>query len=151
MLRQAFRDRLREAMKARDSRTVSTVRLILAGLKERDVAARGQGDLDGLSEAEIQRMLQGMIKQRRESIALYRQGNRPDLVQQESEEIGVVESFLPRQLDENEIVAAARTAIDETGATTAKDLGKVMTALRERHGGIIDLGRAGAIVRRLLG
>jgi hypothetical protein len=151
MLRQAFRDRLKEAMKARDSRTVSTVRLILAGLKERDVAARGQGNLDGLSEAEIQRMLQGMIKQRRESIALYRQGNRPDLAQQESEEIGVVESFLPRQLDENEIEAAARTAIDATGATTAKDLGKVMAALRERHAGVIDLGRAGAIVRRLLG
>jgi hypothetical protein len=151
MLRQAFRDRLKEAMKARDSRTVSTVRLILAGLKERDVAARGQGNLDGLSEAEIQRMLQGMIKQRRESIALYRQGNRPDLAQQESEEIGVVESFLPRQLDENEIEAAARTTIDATGATTAKDLGKVMAALRERHAGVIDLGRAGAIVRRLLG
>ena len=151
MLRQAFRDRLKEAMKARDSRTVSTVRLILAGLKERDVAARGQGNLDGLSEAEIQRMLQAMIKQRRESIALYRQGNRPDLAQQESEEIGIVESFLPRQLDENEIEAAARTAIDETGATTAKDLGKVMAALRERHAGVIDLGRAGAIVRRLLG
>jgi hypothetical protein len=96
-------------------------------------------------------MLQGMIKQRRESIALYRQGNRPDLAQQESEEIEVVESFLPRQLDENEIEAAARTAIDETGATTVKDLGKVMTALRERHAGIIDLGRAGAIVRLLLG
>ena len=151
MLRQAFRDRLKEAMKARDSRTVSTVRLILAGLKERDVAARGQGNPDGLSEAEIQRMLQGMIKQRRESIALYRQGNRPDLAQQESEEIEVVESFLPRQLDENEIEAAARTAIDETGATTAKDLGKVMAALRERHAGVIDLGRAGAIVKRLLG
>jgi uncharacterized protein YqeY len=137
MLRQAFRDRLKEAMKARDSRTVSTVRLILAGLKERDVAARGQGNLDGLSEAEIQRMLQGMIKQRRESIALYRQGNRPDLAQQESEEIGVVESFLPRQLDENEIEAAARTAIDATGATTAKDLGKVMggvaRAAHRRH------------------
>jgi hypothetical protein len=96
-------------------------------------------------------MLQGMIKQRRESIALYRQGNRPDLAQQESEEIGIVESFLPRQLDENEIEAAARTAIDEFGATTAKDLGKVMAALRERHAGVIDLGRAGAIVRRLLG
>jgi hypothetical protein len=92
-----------------------------------------------------------MIKQRRESIALYRQGNRPDLAQQESEEIGVVESFLPRQLDENEIEAAARTTIDATGATTAKDLGKVMAALRERHAGVIDLGRAGAIVRRLLG
>ena len=151
MLRQAFSDRLKEAMKARDSRTVSTVRLILAGLKERDVAARGQGNLDGLSEAEIQRMLQAMIKQRRESIALYRQGNRPDLAQLESEEIAVIESFLPRQLDESEIEAAAKAAIDETGATTVKDLGKVMAVLRERHASVIDLGRAGAIVRRLLG
>jgi hypothetical protein len=151
MLRQAFRDRLKEAMKARDSRTVSTVRLILAGLKERDVAARGQGNLEGLSEAEIQRMLQGMIKQRRESIVLYQQGNRPDLAQQENAEIAVIETFLPRQLDEGEIEAAAKAVIDETGATTAKDLGTVMAALRERHAGVIDLGRAGAIVRRLLG
>ena len=151
MLRQAFRDRLKEAMKARDSRTVSTVRLILAGLKDRDVADRGHGNPDGLSESEIQRMLQTMIKQRRESIALYRQGNRPDLAQQESEEIAVIESFLPRQLDEDEIEASAKAAIDETGATTVKDLGKVMVALRERHAGVIDLGRAGAIVRRLLG
>ena len=151
MLRQAFRDRLKEAMKARDSRTVSTVRLILAGLKERDVAARGQGNLDGLSEAEIQRMLQAMIKQRHESIALYQQGNRPDLAEQESEERAVIESFLPRQLDEDEIESAAKAAIDETGAATVKDLGKVMAVLRERHGGVIDLGRAGAIVRRLLG
>jgi uncharacterized protein len=151
MLRQAFRDRLKDAMKARDSRAVSTVRLILAGLKERDVAARGEGNRDGLSEAEIQRMLQTMIKQRRESIALYRQGNRPDLAQQESEEIAVIESFLPRQLDESEIEAAAKAAIDDTGAATVKDLGKVMSALRERHAGVVDLGRAGAIVRRLLG
>ena len=151
MLRQAFRDRLKEAMKARNSRTVSTVRLILASLKDRDVAERGQGNPDGLSESEIQRMLQAMIKQRRESIALYRQGNRPDLAQQESEEIVVIESFLPRQLDEGEIEAAAKAVIDEMGATTVKDLGKVMAALRERHTGVIDLGRAGAIVRRLLG
>ena len=151
MLRQSFRDRLKEAMKARDSRTVSTVRLMLAGLKERDVAARGQGNLDGLSEAEIQRMLQAMIKQRRESIALYQQGKRPDLAQQEGEEIAVIESFLPRQLDEDEIEAAAKAAIDETEAATVKDLGKVMAVLRERHGGVIDLGRAGAIARLLLG
>ena len=151
MLRQAFRDRLKEAMKARDSRTVSTVRLILAGLKERDVAARGQGNPDGLSEAETQRMLQAMIKQRRESIALYRQGNRPDLAQQESEERAIIESFLPRQLDESEIDAAAKAAIEETGAASAKDLGRVMATLRERHAGVIDFGRAGAIVRRLLG
>jgi uncharacterized protein len=151
MLRQAFRDRLKEAMKARDSRAVSTVRLILAGLKDRDVAARGQGNPDGVSDTEILRMLQGMIKQRHESIVLYRQGNRPDLAQQESEEIGVIESFLPRQLDQDEIEAAAMAAIGEIGATTGKDMGKVMAVLRERHAGVIDLGRAGAIVRRLLG
>src|SRR5215470_6312888 len=98
MLREAFRDRLKEAMKARDARTVSTVRLILAALKERDVAARGQGNPEGLAEGEIQRMLRGMIKQRRESIVLYEQGNRPDLAKQENEEIAVIETFLPRQL-----------------------------------------------------
>jgi uncharacterized protein len=151
MLRQAFRNRLTEAMKARDSRTTSTVRLILTGLKERDVAARGQGNPDGLSEAEIQRMLHAMIKQRRESIALYQQGNRPDLAQREGEEIAVIESFLPRQLDDGEIEAAAMAAIGETAARSVKDLGKVMAVLRERHPGVIDLTRAGAIVRRLLG
>jgi uncharacterized protein YqeY len=151
MLRQAFRDRLKEAMKARDSRTVSTVRLILAALKERDVAARGQGNPEGLAEGEIQRMLRGMIKQRRESIVLYEQGNRPDLAKQENEEIAVIETFLPRQLDESEIEAAVEAAIGEVGAATFKDMGKVMAALRERHAGVIDLGRAGAVVKRLLG
>ena len=151
MLRQTFRDRLKEAMKAGDSRTVSTVRLILAGLKERDVAARGQDNPEGLSEAEIQRMLQGMVKQRRESIALYERGNRPDLASQENEEIAVIESFLPRQLEEGEIEAAVKAAIGEVGAGTLKDMGKVMATLRERHAGVIDLGRAGAVVRRLLG
>ena len=151
MLRDAFRNRLKEAMKARGSRTVSTVRLILAELKERDVALRGQGNSDGLSDVEIQRMLQAMIKQRRESIALYRQGNRPELAEQESEEIAVIETFLPRQLDQGEIEAAVAAAIVETGATGVEDLGKVMAVLRERHAGVIDLGRAGETVRRLLG
>ena len=151
MLRQAFRDRLKEAMKARDSRTVSTVRLILAALKERDVAARGPGNPEELPEAEVQRMLQGMVKQRHESIALYEQGNRPDLAKQENEEIAVIESFLPRQLDENEIEVAVKAAIGEVGAATSKDMGKVMAALRERHAGVIDLGRASAVVKRLLG
>ena len=151
MLRLAFTDRLREAMKARDARTISTVRLIIAGLKDRDIAARGQGNAEGLSEAEIHRMLQAMVKQRRESIALYEQGNRADLAQQEREEIAVIESFLPRQLDEGETEAAPRAAIAETGAASVRDVGKVMAMLRERHVGVIDLGRAGAIARRLLG
>jgi uncharacterized protein YqeY len=151
MLRQAFTDRLKEAMKAKDSRTTSTVRMMIAGLKERDVAARGQGNAEGISEDEIRRMLQALIKQRRESIALYEKGNRADLVQQELDEIAVIESFLPCQLDEGEIEAAARAAITETGATKPSDMGKVMAVLRERHAGAIDLGKAGAIVRRRLG
>jgi uncharacterized protein len=151
MLRQAFAERLKEAMKARDARTISTVRLIIAGLKDRDIAARTQGNSEGLTETEIRRMLQAMVKQRRESIALYEQGNRADLAQKEREEITVIENFLPRQLDAGEIEAAARTAMAEIGATGIKDVGKVMTMLRERHADVIDLGQAGAVVRRLLG
>jgi uncharacterized protein YqeY len=151
MLRQAFTDRLKGAMKARDARTVSTVRLILAGLKDRDVAARTAGNSDGLADPEIARMLQGMIKQRRESIALFERGNRPDLARQELEEIAVIESFLPRQLNEDEIEGAARAAIAETEAAGIRDMGKVMAALRERHAEVVDFSRAGAIVKRLLG
>jgi len=151
MLRQAFTERLREAMKARDSRTISTVRMILAEVKERDVAVRGQGNSDGIPDDDARRMLQAMIKQRRDSVVLYEKGNRADLVRQEREEIAVIESFLPYQLDEVEIEAAAKAAIAETGAIKTSDMGKVMAALRERRAGVIDLGRAGAIVRRLLG
>jgi uncharacterized protein YqeY len=151
MLRQAFTDRLKQAMKARDARTVSTVRMILAGLKERDVAARGEANANGIAEDEIARMLQVMIKQRRESIALYEQGNRADLAQQEREEIGVIESFLPQQMTEDQIAAAAQAAIAETGAAGIKDMGKVMAALRGRHTGAMDFSRAGPIVKRLLG
>jgi uncharacterized protein len=151
MLRQTFTDRLKQAMKARDVRTVSTVRMILAGLKERDVAARGEANTNAIAEPEIARMLQGMIKQRRESIALYEQGNRADLAQQERDEIGVIETFLPQQMTEDQIAAAAQAAIAETGAAGIKDMGKVMGALREHHAGSMDFSRAGPIVKRLLG
>ena len=151
MLRQAFGDRLKQAMKDRDARTVSAVRMILAGLKERDVAARGEAKPEGIGEPEIARMLQGMIKQRRESIALYEQGNRGDLAQRERDEIGVIESFLPQQMTEEQITAAAQAAIAETGAAGVKDMGKVMAVLRERHAGVMDFSRAGPIVKRLLG
>ena len=150
MLRQAFTDRLKQAMKAREMRTVSTIRLILAGLKDRDIAARGRGNAEGLSDAEIQRMLQAMIKQRRDSIALFEQGKRNDLAQRESEEIAVIESFLPDQLDQADIEAAVGTVIREIGAVGMKDLGRVMGTLRERHEGVIDFARAGAIAKRLL-
>jgi uncharacterized protein len=151
MLRQDFADRLKQAMKARDARTTSAVRLILAVLKERDVAARGEGRPEGLSEDEISRMLQGMIRQRRESIALYEQGKRSDLAEKEREEIAVIESFLPQQLGEAETEAAVAAAIAELGAAGVKDMGKVMALLRQRHPGTIDLARASAITKRLLG
>jgi len=151
MLREGFTERLKAAMRAKDTRTLSTVRLVIAGLKDRDIAARGAGNPGGIADPEILRMLQGMVKQRRESIALYRQGNRPELAQQEEEEIAIIESFLPRQMSEDEIAAAAKAAIADTGAAGPKDMGRVMAVLRERHTGTIDLGRAGAAVKQLLG
>jgi uncharacterized protein YqeY len=150
-LRQAFADRLKQALKARDARNVSTVRLMLAALKERDVAARGQGNVEGVAEAEIQQILQSMIKQRREAITLYEQGKRHDLAQQEREEIAVIEGFLPRQFEEAEIEEAAAAIIAQIGASGIKDIGKVMAALRARHAGVVDFARAAVIVRRLLG
>lgn len=150
MLREGFSERLKQAMRAKDSRAVSTVRLIMAALKDRDIAARGTGNTEGISDPEILRLLQGMVKQRRESIALYRQGNRPELAQQEEEEIAIIESFLPKQMSDDEIAAAAKAAIAETAATGVKDMGKVMAALRERHAGVIDMARAGPLVKQLL-
>jgi uncharacterized protein YqeY len=151
MLREAFTDRMKTALRAKDSRTLSTVRLIMATLKDRDIAARGSANEGAIPDSEILRMLQGMIKQRRESIELYKQGNRPELAQQESDEIAVIESFLPRQLDEAGIETAAKEAIADTSAAGIKDMGKVMAALRERHAGVLDMAKAGAAVKRLLG
>ena len=151
MLREAFTERLKQAMRAKDARTLSSVRMILAALKDRDIAARGTGNAAGIPDAEILRLLQGMIKQRRESIALYRQGNRPELAEQEEQEIAVIESFLPKQMSDEETAAAVKEAIAETGAAGVKDIGKVMSVLRERHAGVIDMARAGAVVKRLLG
>jgi len=151
MLRESFSERLKQAMRAKDTRALSAVRMILAGVKERDVAARGSGNQEGIADPEILRLLQGMIKQRRESIALYRQGNRPELAQQEEEEIAIIESFLPQQMNDDQMAAAAKAAIAEIGASGVKDMGRVMGVLRERHAGVIDLARAGAVVKQLLG
>jgi uncharacterized protein YqeY len=151
MLREAFSERLKQAMRAKDTRTVSTVRLILAALKDRDIAARPTGNTEGIGDPEILRLLQSMVKQRRESIALYRQGNRPELAAQEEAEIAVIESFLPKQMSDDETAEAAKAAIAATGAAGPKDMGKVMTMLRERHAGVIDMARAGAVVKQLLG
>jgi uncharacterized protein YqeY len=150
-LRARFSDALKDAMKARREREVATLRMILAGLKNRDIAAREKGVADGIPDAEIAQMLQGMIKQRRESIELYEKGGRAELAQQEKDEIAVIEGFLPKQLDAAAAEAAIRAVIAETGAASVKDMGKVMAALKAKLAGQIDLAAAGPIARKLLG
>ena len=138
-------------MLSKDKRTTSTVRLILAALKDRDIAARPRGVADGIGEDEIVQMLQSMIKQRRESIALYEQGARLELAQQEQEEIAIIEGFLPRQLSPAEMERAVDEVIAETGAQGLKDMGRVMAALKERHAGLMDFTKASALVKSRLG
>jgi uncharacterized protein YqeY len=151
MLRTQLSDALKEAMKARNERGVSTVRMVLSTLKDRDIAARSKGNYDGIAEDEIRSMLQGMIKQRRESIVLYEQGGRAELVKQEQEEIAVIEGFLPKQLGDAEIEQAAKALIAETGAASVKDMGKVMGAMKQRYAGQMDMTKASAAVKKLLG
>lgn len=151
MLRQQLNDALKTAMLAKDARKVSTVRLILAALKDRDIAARPKGMADGIGEDEIRQMLQSMIKQRRESITMYEQGGRPELAKQEADEIAIIETFLPRQMAEAEIVAAVKAAIAETGAGGIKDMGRVMAVLKERYAGQMDFTKASAVTKAELG
>ena len=151
MLRTQLNDTLKSAMLSKDSRVVSTVRLILAALKDRDIAARSRAVMDGISDDEILQMLQSMIKQRRESISLYEQGGRLELAQQEQEEIAIIERFLPQQLNEAEMTAAVSAIIAELGAGGIKDMGRVMATLKERHAGTMDFTKASALTKKLLG
>jgi uncharacterized protein YqeY len=150
-LREQFTTALKESMKAGDRRRLSTVRMIMAALKERDIDARGKGNPKGIEDGDIQRMLQGLVKQRREAIELYKQGKRPELAQKEEEEIAVIETFLPKQMSDTEAEAAIKQAIAAVGAASVKDMGKVMAALKEKYSGQLDLSKAGGIVKKLLG
>jgi uncharacterized protein len=150
-LRDALGTALKEAMKAGNQRRLWTVRMVLAALKERDIDARGKGNPNGLDEGEIQRMMQGLVKQRREAIQLYEQGNRPELAQKEQEEIAVIESFLPRQMSDDDAEAAVTRVIAATGAQSVKDMGRVMAVLKEKYAGQLDLSKAGGMVKKLLG
>ena len=150
MLRKRLNDALKTAMKAKDQVTLSTVRLILAALKDRDIAARSKGVMDGIGEDEILGMLQSMIKQRRESIALYEKGGRLELAEQEAQEIAIIEQFLPSQLGEAEMNEAIKSTIQEVGANCLKDMGKCMTTLREKYAGRMDFAKASAKVKETL-
>ncbi|WP_404383709.1 GatB/YqeY domain-containing protein [Caenispirillum salinarum] len=150
MLRSDLQDALKEAMRAKDSSGVATIRLIMAALKDRDIAARSKGQMDGISDDEILQMLQSMIKQRRESIQMYEQGGRLELAEREKAEIEWIAKFLPRQMTEDEAAAAVDSAIADLDASGLKDMGRVMAALRERHAGQMDFGKASGIVKQKL-
>jgi hypothetical protein len=150
MLRQRLNDAMKEAMRAKDARTLSTCRLILAALKDRDIANRTADAREGIPDEDILKLLQSMIKQRRDSIEAYVKGNRPELAQQEQEEIAVIETFLPQQMSEAEIDAAVDAVIAEIKADSLKQMGAVMAVLRDRFAGSLDMGKAGARVKAKL-
>jgi uncharacterized protein len=151
MLREQFSEALKQAMRDKDVLAVSTVRLIMARLKERDIEVRPKGNAEGIADPDIQSMLQQMIKQRRESIELYTQGKRPELAEKERGEIAIIERFLPKAMSDDEAEAVIKGVIAATGASSVKDMGKVMAALKEKYAGQLDPSKSSQIVKKLLG
>lgn len=149
MLRERFTADMKEAMKAGEKGKLGAIRLIQAALKDKDIEARGTGK-EPLSDEEILTLLQKMVKQRQESITMYEQGGRTELAQQEKDEVAVITSYLPQQMDETETKAAIEAAIAETGAASMKDMGKVVGALRAKYAGRMDFAKASGLVKDLL-
>jgi len=150
MLRTQLDEALKGALKAKDQLATSTLRLILAALKDRDIAARGKGDGDAVSEDEILEMLQKMVRQREDSIEMYKKGGREELAEREAQEIEVIQRFLPQPLDDASTEAAVKEVITELEAGSIKDMGRVMSTLKERYPGRMDFGKASAIVKQAL-
>ena len=141
---------MKDALKAGDKIALSTIRLIAAALKDRDITARGNGVSEGISDDEILSMLQTMIKQRRESSAMYRDAGRAELAETEEKEIKIIQEFLPEQLGEGEIITALETAISQTSAVSVKDMGKVMAYLKQEYTGKMDFSKISAQVKTVL-
>jgi uncharacterized protein YqeY len=149
MLRDDLQNSLKEAMKQRDTKTVSAVRLIIAGQKEKDVEARGKG-LEKASDTDLLAMMQTMVKQRNESIRIYKESGRDDLASKEQDEIDVITRFLPKQMSADEMSNAIKAVIAATGAAGIKDMGKVMGLLKTQYTGQMDFGAASAMIKQLL-
>ena len=152
MLRDEITQALKTAMKGKDKIGTSTLRLIMAAIKDREIAARGKGDSDGegISDQEIQTVMQTMVRQRLESIKLYEQGGRDDLADQEKREIAIIQGFLPQPMSAEKMAEAVAAVIAETGASGLKDMGRTMALLRERHAGRMDFGAASALLKERL-
>lgn len=150
MLREDIQNAIKEAMKNHEVERLSTVRMILAGVKEKDVDARGKGK-ECASDADLLSMMQTMIKQRQESAKMYRDGGREELAAKEEAEISVIQGFLPKQMSETEAEEAVRATIAEIGAASMKDMGKVMSALKEKYAGQMDFGAISGKIKAMLG
>lgn len=149
-LRERITNSLKGAMREKDAARLSTLRLINAAIKDQDIAARGAGKTEGVDEGEILAILSKMVKQRVDSANVYEEGGRLELAEKERAEIKVIEGFLPRQLSETEIAAAIDAAIDQTGASSIRDMGRVMGALKAAYAGQMDFGAAGALIKERL-
>ena len=150
-LRARINEALKEAMRAKQADRLSVLRLASSAIKDRDIAARGEGQPSPVPEAEVIAVLSKMVKQRQESARAYAEGGREDLAAKEQAEVAVIEEFLPRQLSEAETEAAVAEAVSETGASSIKDMGRVMAALKARHGEALDARAASAALRVALG
>ncbi len=148
-MREQFTEMMKAAMKAGDKPRLATVRMIMAALKDRDIEARTSGK--PLGNEEILALLQKMIKSRQESADIYAKAGRPELEAQERGEIAIISEFLPKQMTEDEVKAAVAAAITETGASSMKDMGKVVASLRAKYAGQMDFGKASGVVKGLLG
>jgi uncharacterized protein YqeY len=149
-LRAQLTDAMKEAMKSKDAKRLATVRLILAALKDRDIAARSETNKDLVSDDDILTLLAKMIKQREESATAFDAGNRPEMAAGEREEIAVIRTFMPAQMDEAAMKDAVAKTIAEAGATSIKDMGKVMAVLKERYAGQMDFSKASAATKDAL-
>jgi uncharacterized protein YqeY len=149
-LRARFLEEMKTSMKAGDSARTSTIRMVMAKLKDTDIASRPTGVTE-VPEEQIVSMLRGMVKSRRESVEMYTQGNRPELAAKEEAEIAVIEGFLPQQMDDAATQAAVDAAVAEAGASSIKDMGKVMAVLRAKYAATLNMGKAGPLVKAKLG
>ena len=151
MLRDEISNAYKSAMKQKEAVAISTLRLILAAIKDRDIAARLKGNLDGITNDEILSLMQSMIKQRGDSIDAYEKGGRMELAHREAEEIAIIEGFLPAQMTSETVLTAVEDVIKDVNAETLKDMGKVMTTLKQRFAGQMDFAKASSIVKSKLG
>ncbi len=148
--REEINNALKEALKAKDSARMATVRLIVSAMKDKDIAARTETNRDGIDDGAILSLLQSMIKQRQESSKIFRENNRPELADKEDAEIAVIETFLPQQLSDAETATAIEGIIAETGASSIKDMGKVMAELKAKYAGQLDMAKAGGVIKQKL-